>query len=78
MTLIVHETVLFDASRLRAFTIHRTYIVTLQASHLTVHIRIVTRQQPPKTIKQQSTNSLAHQHTVKLQPSASPPLPHWI
>lgn len=38
-----------------------------------VHIRIVARQQPPKTIKQQSTDSLAHQHTVKLQPSAPPP-----
>lgn len=39
-------------------------------SHQMAHIRIVARQQPPKTIKQQSTDSLAHQHTVKLQPSA--------
>lgn len=46
-------------------------------SHQMVHIRIVARQQPPKTIKQQWTDSLAHQHTVKLQPSAPPP-PLWI
>lgn len=45
----------------------------MQHSHQMVHIRIVARQQPPKTIKQQSTDSLAHQHTVKLQPSASLP-----
>lgn len=38
-----------------------------------VDIRIVTRQQPLETITQQSTDSSAHRHTVKLQPSA--PLP---
>lgn len=42
-------------------------------SYQMVRIKRVTRQQPPKTIKQQSTDSLAHQHTVKLQPSAPPP-----
>lgn len=41
--------------------------------HQMARIRIGARQQPPETIKQQSTDNLAHQHTVKLQPSAPPP-----
>lgn len=42
--------------------------------NLTARVAAASRQQSSKkTIKQQSTNSLAHEHTVKLQPSASPP-----